>query len=378
MLGSHFVADITAKHLLEHAAQRHVRAPDFGVTKVEAQHQQVGVLTTAGIPGSNIMGPVAVDDRRIALFRQRPVDTSEEIMTLGGKLRHRGTACRQPVIFRRVEPEAMIGPGIELRRHRQAMFVGALKADHQKGALCELGPEAVTDVGLVAHLLSPVGEHRFNRRKRREVPASVRRKLDLAQSCLHIAAMLIETEPTPNPATVKFIPGRVVMGMGTRDFATPEEAEASPLAAALFGLGDVTGVFFGGDFISVTIAPGSQWNDVKPEILSILLEHFSANMPLFAPGSAGEITVPAEEEFADDPADAEIVAQIKDLIDTRVRPAVANDGGDIVYRGFDRGTVFLRMHGACAGCPSSTATLKNGIEQLLKHYVPEVTEVRAV
>ncbi len=191
--------------------------------------------------------------------------------------------------------------------------------------------------------------------------------------------MLIETETTPNPATVKFIPGRVVMGMGTRDFATPEEAEASPLASALFGLGDVTGVFFGGDFISVTIAPGAQWSDVKPEILSILLDHFSANMPLFTPGSAGEIFIPEEEEqFADDPADAEIVAQIRDLIDTRVRPAVANDGGDIVYRGFDRGTVYLRMQGACSGCPSSTATLKNGIEQLLKHYVPEVTDVRAV
>ncbi|ALR21271.1 MULTISPECIES: NifU family protein [Sphingobium] len=191
--------------------------------------------------------------------------------------------------------------------------------------------------------------------------------------------MLIETENTPNPATVKFLPGRAVMGTGTRDFASPEEAEASPLADALFGLGDVTGVFFGSDFISVTIAPGAEWNDVKPEILSILLDHFSANMPLFAPGSAAGIAVPAEEDdFSDDPEDAEIVAQIRELIDTRVRPAVANDGGDIVYRGFDKGTVYLRMHGACSGCPSSTATLKNGIEQLLKHYVPEVTEVRAI
>jgi len=191
--------------------------------------------------------------------------------------------------------------------------------------------------------------------------------------------MLIETENTPNPATVKFLSGRPVMGSGTRDFASPEEAEASPLAEALFGLGDVAGVFFGSDFISVTIAPGAEWSDVKPEILSILLDHFSANMPLFTPGSAGDITVPADEEdFADDPEDGEIVAQIRELIDTRVRPAVANDGGDIVYRGFDKGTVYLRMHGACSGCPSSTATLKNGIEQLLKHYVPEVTEVRAV
>ncbi|MFB0872709.1 MULTISPECIES: NifU family protein [unclassified Sphingobium] len=191
--------------------------------------------------------------------------------------------------------------------------------------------------------------------------------------------MLIETEATPNPATVKFLPGRVVMGSGTRDFASPEEAEASPLADALFGLGDVTGVFFGGDFISVTIAPGSVWSDVKPDILAILLDHFSADMPLFAAGSAAGISVPADDDsFSDDPEDAEIVEQIRDLIDTRVRPAVANDGGDIVYRGFDKGTVYLKMQGACSGCPSSTATLKNGIEQLLKHYVPEVTEVRAV
>ena len=191
--------------------------------------------------------------------------------------------------------------------------------------------------------------------------------------------MLIETEPTPNPATVKFLPGRVVMGAGTRDFATPEEAEASPLANALFSLGDVTGVFFGGDFVSVTIAPGAQWHDVKPDVLGTLMEHFSANIPLFAPGTAAGIVVPEDDaEFGDDPADAEIVEQIRELIDTRVRPAVANDGGDIVYRGFDKGTVYLKMQGACSGCPSSSATLKNGIEQLLKHYVPEVTEVRAV
>ena len=190
--------------------------------------------------------------------------------------------------------------------------------------------------------------------------------------------MLIETEPTPNPATVKFIPGRVVMGAGTRDFASPEEAEASPLASALFTLGDVTGVFFGGDFISVTIGEGSDWRDVKPEVLSILLEHFSANMPLFVAGSAGEIHVPADDDaFAENPEDAEIVDQIRELIDTRVRPAVANDGGDIIYRGFDKGTVYLKMQGACSGCPSSTATLKHGIEGLLKHYVPEVVEVRA-
>lgn len=193
-----------------------------------------------------------------------------------------------------------------------------------------------------------------------------------------MAAMLIETEPTPNPATLKFLPGRTVMDAGSRDFATPEEADASPLAAAIFSLGDVTGVFFGRDFISVTAAPGVDWFDLKPDVLAILLDHFSANMPLFAPGSAAGITVPAEDAIDDDPADADVVAQIRDLIDTRVRPAVANDGGDIVYRGFQQGKVFLQLQGACSGCPSSTMTLKNGIEQLLKYYVPEVTEVRAV
>ena len=192
-----------------------------------------------------------------------------------------------------------------------------------------------------------------------------------------MTSMLIETETTPNPATLKFLPGQVVMTGGTRDFADEGEAEASPLAEALFTLGDVTGVFFGQDFVSVTIAPGSEWSDVKSDVIGILLDHFSAGMPLFRPGSAAEIAVPDDEPM-DDPADAEIVAQIKELIETRVRPAVANDGGDIIYRGFDKGTVYLRMQGACSGCPSSTATLKNGIEQLLKHYVPEVTEVRAV
>ena len=189
--------------------------------------------------------------------------------------------------------------------------------------------------------------------------------------------MLIETETTPNPATLKFLPGRTVMDSGTRDFATPEEAEASPLADALFGLGDVTGVFFGYNFVSVTAAPSVEWRDLKPDVLQLLLEHFSANMPLFHAPRAG-FSVPMEEAFADDPADADIVAQIKELIDTRVRPAVAQDGGDIVYRGFDKGKVYLRMQGACAGCPSSSATLKQGIEQLLRHYVPEVSEVRAV
>jgi Fe-S cluster biogenesis protein NfuA len=168
------------------------------------------------------------------------------------------------------------------------------------------------------------------------------------------------------------------MDTGTRDFASPEEAEASPLAEALFALGDVTGVFFGHSFISVTAAPGVEWASLKPDVLGILLDHFSANMPLFKPASAG-FSVPsgAADYPLDDPADADIVEQIKELIETRVRPAVANDGGDIIYRGFQKGVVFLQMQGACAGCPSSSATLKNGIEQLLKHYVPEVSEVRA-
>ena len=190
--------------------------------------------------------------------------------------------------------------------------------------------------------------------------------------------MLIETEPTPNPATLKFLPGRPVMNSGTRDFASPEEAEASPLAEALFNLGDVEGVFFGRDFVSVTAAPGVAWAQLKPDVLSILLDHFAGNMPLFKPATAS-FSVPAEDTgFDDDPADADVIVQIKELIETRVRPAVANDGGDIIYRGFKAGTVYLKMQGACAGCPSSTATLKNGIEQLLKHYVPEVSEVLAV
>ncbi len=190
--------------------------------------------------------------------------------------------------------------------------------------------------------------------------------------------MYIETETTPNPATLKFLPGRQVMSAGTREFTSPEDAEASPLAETLFGIGDVTGVFFGQDFLSVTAAPGTDWAQLKPQVVSVLLDHFVSEAPLFVGGDAGGIAVPPEDEdVGDDPADSDIVAQIKDLIETRVRPAVANDGGDIVYRGFREGVVYLAMQGACSGCPSSTATLKQGIEGLLKHYVPEVTEVRA-
>jgi Fe-S cluster biogenesis protein NfuA len=195
----------------------------------------------------------------------------------------------------------------------------------------------------------------------------------------YIAAMFIETETTPNPSTLKFLPGQAVMTSGTREFTNPEEAEASPLAEAIFDTGEVTNVFFGGDFVSVSIAPGADWSSLKPQVVAILLDHFVSQAPLFAGADASGIAVPAEDDSAigDDPADADIVEQIKELIETRVRPAVAGDGGDILYRGFRDGVVYLTMHGACSGCPSSTATLKHGIEGLLKHYVPEVTEVRA-
>ena len=192
--------------------------------------------------------------------------------------------------------------------------------------------------------------------------------------------MFIETETTPNPASLKFLPGRPVMSQGTREFATPEAAEASPLAQAVFDTGEVVNVFFGGDFISVTAAPGVNWSDLKPQVLSILLDHFVSEAPLFAPGTAGDISVPAEDDallVEENEADSDIVSQINELLETRVRPAVAGDGGDIQYRGFKDGVVYLQMQGACSGCPSSTATLKHGIEGLLKHYVPEVVEVRA-
>jgi len=192
-----------------------------------------------------------------------------------------------------------------------------------------------------------------------------------------MGVMLIQTETTPNPSTLKFLPGQKVMPSGTRDFASPEEAEASPLAEAIFSTGDVEGVFFGSDFISVTAAPGSDWSYLKPQVLTVLLDHFSSGAPLFRAGTAAGISVPAEA-MEEDPEDADVVAQIRELIETRVRPAVAQDGGDIVYRGFKEGTVYLALHGACAGCPSSTMTLKNGIEGLLKHYVPEVETVEAV
>ncbi|MCS6985923.1 MAG: NifU family protein [Sphingomonadaceae bacterium] len=184
--------------------------------------------------------------------------------------------------------------------------------------------------------------------------------------------MLIETEPTPNPHTLKFRPGRTVAGATPREFADAEAAHASPLAAALFALGSVERVFFGADFVSVTrAADGPDWAELKPQVLAVLAEHFASGAPLLA-------DVAAAEPVHDDPADAEIVARIRELLDTRIRPVVAGDGGDVVYRGFDRGVVYLHLQGSCAGCPSSTATLKGGIENLLRFYVPEVTEVRAV
>ncbi|MBB3763242.1 NifU family protein [Sphingomicrobium lutaoense] len=192
--------------------------------------------------------------------------------------------------------------------------------------------------------------------------------------------MLIQTEATPNPATRKFLPGRTVMEAGGRDFPTPESAEASPLAEALFATGMVDGVYFGRDFVSVSAAPTVEWTQLEPEVLQILLDHFVTEAPLFKPGSAADIHVAPSEEmaFEDDPADADIIDQIKDLIETRVRPAVAQDGGDIVYRGYKDGVLYLAMQGACSGCPSSTITLKRGIEGLVKHYVPEVTSVEAI
>ncbi|AKM07590.1 NifU family protein [Pelagerythrobacter marensis] len=191
--------------------------------------------------------------------------------------------------------------------------------------------------------------------------------------------MFIETETTPNPASLKFMPGRQVMPSGTREFPNPEAAEASPLAQAIFDTGEVTNVFFGSDFIAVTAAPGVEWSALKPQVVSILLDHFVSEAPLFAGGDAAGIAVPGEDAMLveEDPANADVVAQINELLETRVRPAVAGDGGDIQYRGFRDGIVYLQLQGACSGCPSSTATLKHGIEGLLKHYVPEVTEVRA-
>lgn len=186
--------------------------------------------------------------------------------------------------------------------------------------------------------------------------------------------MFIQTERTPNPATLKFLPGREVMGAGgTADFRDAKAADASPLAAALFALGEVEGVFFGSDFITVTKAEAADWQALKPRILGTIMEHFTAGAPLIKEGA--RLEAPAEQP-AEDEADGEIVSQIKALLDEKVRPAVAQDGGDIIYHGYKDGIVYLHMQGACSGCPSSTMTLKQGIENLLRYYIPEVTEVR--
>jgi Fe-S cluster biogenesis protein NfuA len=193
-----------------------------------------------------------------------------------------------------------------------------------------------------------------------------------------MAGMLIRTEQTPNPTTRKFLPGQIVMDGGTRDFADAASAAASPLAAALFDSGMIEGVFYGRDFVSVTAAPGISWTDLEPLVLETLLDHFVSGAPLFAPGTAAGIQVDPDNGFEEDPADLDIIDQIKELIETRVRPAVAQDGGDIAYKGYKDGHLYLSMHGACSGCPSSTVTLKRGIESLIRHYVPEVESVEAV
>jgi Fe-S cluster biogenesis protein NfuA len=187
--------------------------------------------------------------------------------------------------------------------------------------------------------------------------------------------MFIQTEATPNPATLKFIPGRTVLDSGTMEFTNREAAARSPLAERLFGVPGVTSVFYGADFITVT-RDGSDWQHLKPAILGAIMEHYMSGAPLLVDGSVGndETADEADEFFNDE--DAETVATIKDLIETRVRPAVANDGGDITFRGFKDGIVYLNMKGSCSGCPSSTATLQHGIQNLLRHFVPDVVEVR--
>ncbi|WP_423209246.1 NifU family protein [Paracoccus yeei] len=183
--------------------------------------------------------------------------------------------------------------------------------------------------------------------------------------------MFIQTETTPNPATLKFLPGETVLGSGTADFTEAGTAAASPLARRIFAVPGVTGVFLGSDFVTVTKADSAVWDHLKPSVLGAIMEHYQFG----APAIEG-----AAQSAHNDQAgpDAGIVEQIKELLDTRVRPAVAQDGGDITFHGFDRGVVYLHMQGACAGCPSSTLTLKMGIENLLRHYIPEVTEVRPV
>lgn len=192
--------------------------------------------------------------------------------------------------------------------------------------------------------------------------------------------MFIQTEQTPNPATLKFLPGRAVLGdADPMDFATADAAVGvSPLAEALFEIEGVVSVFLGHDFISVSKDESREWYVMKPSVLGVIMQHFTAGRDVLADGAAAaKAEADAGQETQYDPADEAVVVQIRELLDTRVRPAVAQDGGDIVFHGFDQGVVYLTMRGACAGCPSSTATLKMGIENMLRHYIPEVTEVRA-
>ena len=185
--------------------------------------------------------------------------------------------------------------------------------------------------------------------------------------------MFIQTESTPNPATLKFLPGQTVLETGTADFPSAEAADASPLATRIFATDGVTGVFLGADFVTVTKADDQAWDHLRPAVLGAIMEHYQSGAPVIegeGQGGGGHAEHHGE--------DGEIVGQIKELLDTRVRPAVAQDGGDITFHGFDRGVVYLHMQGACAGCPSSTLTLKMGIENLLRHYIPEVVEVRPV
>jgi Fe-S cluster biogenesis protein NfuA len=183
--------------------------------------------------------------------------------------------------------------------------------------------------------------------------------------------MFIQTEQTPNPATLKFLPGREVLESGTANFTSAEETARSPLAERLFEIDGVTGVFFGSDFITITKADDRDWYLLKPSILGVIMEHFTSGRPV--------VTGPAaDDQGGADADDDELVSQIKELLDTRVRPAVAQDGGDIIFQGFEDGVVYLHLMGACSGCPSSTMTLKAGIENMMRHYIPEVVEVRAV
>jgi len=186
--------------------------------------------------------------------------------------------------------------------------------------------------------------------------------------------MFIETEATPNPETLKFLPGRTVLETGTANFNDPDSVSASPLAEAMFGVSGVAGVFLGHDFVTITKSDALDWGDLKPQVLAGLMQFFASGAPVLSGDGAVDAGVAVEE----DEADADIIDQIKTLLDEKIRPAVAGDGGDIIYRGFKEGVVYLTMQGACAGCPSSTVTLKHGIENLLKYYVPEVVDVRAV